>query len=111
MQTGSVALPAPDRGAAALDSIGPNAGFFAGECVASTVEGLIAGVMFLAEGAEVVFAGPAVDGDVVAGDVGVPQQLGAKVVGRGAEELGPGAIGRIGGFNAGIFSSAISNCK
>src|ERR1035437_3656889 len=81
-----------------LDGVGPDAGFFAGEGIAGAVEGLIAGVMFLAEGAEVVFAGPAVDGEVVAGDVGVPEQFGAKVVGRGAEELGPGAIGRIGGF-------------
>src|ERR1035438_7755502 len=54
--------------------------------------------MFLPEPAEIVFAGPAVDGEIVARDVGVAEQLGAKMVGRSAEELGPGAIGRIGGF-------------
>ena len=70
-----------------LDRVGADAGFAAGEGVAGAVEDLVVLVVLLAEGAEVVFAGPAVDGEVGAGDVGVAEEFGAQVAGRGAEEL------------------------
>ena len=46
------------------DDISADAGFAAGEGIAGSVEGLVFGVVVFAEGAEGVFAGPAVNGEV-----------------------------------------------
>src|SRR5271157_690069 len=83
------------------DGVGADAGFAGGEGVAGAVEGFVGGVVVFAEGAEVVLAGPAVDGEVCAGDVGVAQELCSQIVGRGVEELGPGAAGTVGGLKSG----------
>ena len=84
-----------------LEGVGTDAGFAAGEGVAGAVERFVIGVAVFAEGAECFFAGPSVDGEVGAGDVGIAEELGAAVVGRGAEELRPGALVRIGGLEGG----------
>ena len=86
-----------------LNGVSADAGFTAGEGVAGSVEDFVVLVMLLAEGAEIGLAGPAVDGEVAAGNVGVVEQFGAQVAGRGAEKLCPGALGAIGGFKAGDF--------
>src|ERR1700676_5174383 len=57
--------------------------------------------MLLAEGAEGGFAGPAVDGEVVAGYVEVAEHFGAVVLRRGAKELRPRAVRAIGCFKGG----------
>jgi len=86
-----------------LRGIGADAGFAAGERVALAVEPFVLLIVLLAESAEVGLALPAVDGEVGAGDVSVTEQLGAEIVGRCAEELGPGALGAIGGLKTGNF--------
>src|SRR5580658_2590252 len=83
------------------DRVSADAGFAAGERVAVAVEGFVLRVVVFAEGAEVFFAGPAVDGEVGAGDVGVAQELGSEVMRGCAEELGPGAVGAVGGLEGG----------
>src|ERR1035437_9853511 len=83
------------------DRIGADAGFAACQLVAGAIERFVCCVVAFAKGAEGLFAGPAVDSEVGAGDVGVAQQLRAPVVGRGAEQLRPCALGRIGGLKGG----------
>ena len=78
-----------------------DAGFTSGEGVAGAVQLFVIGVVVLAEGAEGVFGVPAVDGEVGAGNVGVAQQLGAAIRGRGAEELRPRAFAAVRGFKRG----------
>lgn len=81
-----------------LGRIGADASFAGGKGVAGAIEGLVVSVVLFAEGAESLFAGPAVDGEVLAGGVGVAEQLGSLVVGRFAKELSPAALGAVGGF-------------
>src|SRR5580658_4460960 len=76
--------------------VGADAGFAAGEGVADSVQSFIPGVVILAEGAEVVLAGPAVDGQIGAGEISIAQELGSQIFGRRAKELRPGAVGPIG---------------
>src|SRR5208282_2498846 len=84
-----------------FDGVGPNAGFVAGECVRRAVKGLVFRIVVFAEGAEGVFAGPAIDGEVAQGDIGVAQELSSQIVRGGAEEPGPGALRAVGGLKCG----------
>src|ERR1035438_3612958 len=84
-----------------LDRVRADPGFAAGEGVRGAVKGFVVRVVGFAEGAEVLLAGPAVDGEVAARNVGVAQKLGSKIVRRGAEELGPGALRPVSGLKGG----------
>src|SRR5580704_9373481 len=86
-----------------LNRIGPNPRLFAGQRVAGAVQDFVLLVVLLAEGAEILLAGPAVDGEVGTGNVSVTQQLGAKIARRSAKELSPGAIRAVSGLKTRDF--------
>uniref|UniRef100_E6PYV9 Uncharacterized protein n=1 Tax=mine drainage metagenome TaxID=410659 RepID=E6PYV9_9ZZZZ len=71
--------------------------------VAGAIDDLVVGVVLGAEGAEGVFAGPSVEGEVAAGDVGVFEEFSAEIIGGAGEEQRPCAAGGVGRLKGGDF--------
>src|SRR5579863_8786071 len=84
----------------------PDTGFARGQSVGTAVQSLVGRVVVFAKGAERFFTGPAVDGQVASGDIGIAQQLGASILRRQAKQLRPDAVGSISCFEGGdlLFS-------
>src|ERR1035441_5445040 len=78
--------------------VGADADFAASQGIAFAVEALVIRIVIFAEGAERVFADPAIDGQIAAWNVGVAQKFGAAVVRRAAKKLRPGSVRAIGCF-------------
>src|SRR6185503_20446524 len=87
----------------ALNGVSPNPGFAAGKRVAFTVEHFVALIVLFSERAEIVFALPAVDRRIGAGNISIAQQLGSQIIRRRAEEFRPGTFRAIGGLKRGNF--------
>jgi hypothetical protein len=83
------------------DRVSPDARLAAGQRVRGAVELLVVAVVLFAEGAEGLFARPAVDGEIGAGNVGVAQQFRSQIIWRAAEESSPGSLRPIGSFKRG----------
>src|SRR6185369_8193000 len=56
--------------------------------------------MDLAKLTKRLFAGPSIDGEVIAGNIGVAKQFRAEVFGRSSEEHRPGSVRSIGRFES-----------
>src|ERR1035437_1847299 len=101
-QLASRRLPAlPKTVARRSDRIGAYTGFAARQRVTGTIQTFVVCVMILAKCAERLFTGPAIDGQVAAGNVGVAQQFRALIVRRGTEEVRPCPVRPIGRFERG----------
>src|SRR5690242_1644934 len=81
--------------------VSADAGLTGGKRVAGAVERFVVGIMDFAKGAEGIFAGPAIDGEIAACDVGIAQQFGAQILRRRAKKLRPWTFRTVGRFEGG----------